>query len=195
MAKKKKVNREDFIVKTGEDMSGGKRGNLQFEFEDELHCWEYMCQSEKFLSWTNLTMMMKYTGAFSEHEHTFRPGKTLKRPLKYIIPAELKRFKDKVHERSTTSIRFGMSKARGDFCLIGGCYKKQRKTFYVYYRAVELTLEFPFDLIMLENVFQEAEIDVKRIVVFAAEAFTSTREGRRKYFEKLKTLMLEEEEE
>lgn len=162
--------------------------NLQLEFDSIIEGWRHLTDEEGFTSFKDLFITMKWDDCFPSLRETFRPGKSMKRPLKYIIPSEVERFKELVHTRSSTSIKFGLHKERGDFCLVGGCYRKSGKTFYVFYRAIELTLEFPFDIIMLDSFFKEVGIEVKKISIFAADGFTSTRAGRLKYFEKLKEL-------
>lgn len=121
----------------------------------------------------------------------FRLGKIQKRVDKYLLETEVKRFSERVKTKDSASIRFGNFKSEkaSDFCLIGGCYYTSWKRFYLYYRSVELTFEFVFDMIMLTNLFKEVGITPKEIVIYFPRAFCSSRAKRLINFHKLKEII------
>lgn len=90
-----------------------------------------------------------------------------KRLASYVIPGEL--------ERSRGSIRFGHAKsgkgyhgARGDFCLVAGCYARGQLT--VFYRALELIGGLHFDLPLYAAV-EDVVGPIHRVNVFAVRGF------------------------
>lgn len=164
-----------------------------------LEWWEYMVniKPEKFSNYNNLIGEMIWDSQEMDKlvalciEYKFRLGKMDKRVKKYILEDEVERFRLRVFSKDSASIRFGNFKdaKASDFCLIGGCYYKPGKKFYLYYRAVELTLEFIFDLILLQQTFNSMGLVVKKLFVITPRAFTSSRAGRLKFFRKLKAIM------
>lgn len=129
-------------------------------------------------------------------ENNFRIGKMVKRQSKYLLPEEVERVRERLADKSTATIRFGNFKDRkaSDFCLVGGCYYAGWKKFYLYYRSVELTLEFMFDMILLHQLFTELEMNVKIITMFTPRAFCSSRDGRLAYHKKLRSILEEVDE-
>lgn len=121
----------------------------------------------------------------------FRLGKLYKRDEKYLIESEEQRFKQRLAKgRGSATIRFGRYKdSDNDFCLVGGAYYDSGKRFYLYYRSVELTVEFLFDLLMLNRLFIRCNCKVKRLYVFFPRAFFSSRAGRLSYYYELKGIL------
>lgn len=157
-----------------------------FQFSSPLECWRYFLQQKKFHNYKCLTLVMNWDNSITSFGGKFRPGKSVLREEKYLIKTELERFKTNVNNNmKSISIRFGNFKKKNDFCLVGGSYSSSTKEFCLFYRALELTLELPFDLVLLEKIISESGIKVKKLVVFSQRAFISTREIRRKYAHKL----------
>lgn len=166
-----------------------------------LEWWEDIVNQkpEKFNNFKNIVAEMEWDTQELEkllslfNFYSFRIGKMKKRVEKYILQSEVERFRQRVFSKDSASIRFGNFKdvKASDFCLIGGCYYKPGKVFYLYYRAVELTLEFIFDIILLHQTFSEMNLPVKKLVIVSPRAFTSSRAGRLKFFRKAKAIMRE----
>ncbi len=164
-----------------------------------LEWWEDIIniKPEKFNNFKNLFATMEWDSQELAKLHSlmisnsFRIGKMKKRVDKYILQAEVERFRERVFSKDSASIRFGNFKdvKASDFCIVGGCYYKPGKVFYLYYRAVELTLEFIFDLILLHETFTTMGLQIKTLVVVTPRAFTSSRAGRLKFFRRLKDIM------
>lgn len=167
-----------------------KNSYLNFHFNSPLECWRSFLQ-QGFNNYPYLTLVMDWDDKITSFEGKFRPGKSLLREQKYLITSELERFKKNVKVLRSVSIRFGNFKKSNDFCLVGGSYSISSKEFCLFYRALELSLELPFDLVLLNKIIKESEIKVKRLVIFSQRAFISTREIRRKYANKLDQLLRE----
>ena len=151
----------------------------------------------KFKNVNELIVVKKFDSEeLSEIEHKiiqadFRLGKLYKRDEKYIIESEEQRFSQRLKAgKNSATIRFGRYKdSTNDFCLVGGAYYDSGKRFYLYYRSVELTIEFLFDLLMLNRLFLRVGCKVKRICVFFPRAFFSSRAGRLSYYYELKGIL------
>lgn len=166
---------------------------LTFWFDSPLECWRGFL-NQKFKNYSLLTLIMNWDSFITTFEGKFRPGKSLKREEKYLIKSELERFKNNINNgMKSVSIRFGNFKKKNDFCLVGGSYSRSTKEFCLFYRALELTLELPFDLVLLNKIIRESGIKVKRVIIFSQRAFISTREIRRKYAHKLNEFLRKEE--
>ena len=90
-----------------------------------------------------------------------------KRLKSYIIPGEFK--------RSKGSLRFGVrkeghgyAKERGDFCLVGGYYKKPNLT--LFYRSLELVAGLHFDYTIIDEI-EQAMGPIKKVQIMAVHAF------------------------
>jgi len=164
-----------------------------------LEWWEDIVNEkpEKFNNFKNLLAEMEWDSQELSKLYSlmvassFRLGKMKKRVDKYILQAEVERFRERVFTKDSASIRFGNFKdaKASDFCIVGGCYYKPGKVFYLYYRAVELTLEFIFDVILLHQTFTTMGLPVKKLIIVTPRAFTSSRAGRLKFFRRLKDIM------
>lgn len=160
----------------------------QYHFQSPLHCWLDMTDSEDFQGWRNIILFMPWDEKLVSFEGKFRPGKSEKRWDKYMIPGELERFISEVNGgKSRGVIRFGNKKEKGNFCLVGGTL--EGSTFTIFYRALEISLEWPFDMVLLNQIIKKSGIKVKKLVVIANRAFTSTRAGRRSYYHKLRKVL------
>ena len=100
-------------------------------------------------SWNKLVMSFRWDPRIVDFMESVSKKRCLKRIESYVIPGEL--------DRSRGAIRFGHQKSghgyhkqRGDFCLIGGSFRKGHLT--VFYRTVELIGGLHFDLAIYREV-------------------------------------------
>lgn len=155
-----------------------------YNYDSPMECWKKLTEEGKFFSKKNVILCMNWDDSICTFEGKFRPNKSIKRVEKYLIKTEFERFKKNAKAMSSCTIRFGNFKEKNDFCLVGGTYRDN--TFYLFCRSVECSLELPFDLVLMNKIFKESGIKVKKLVIITTRLFRSTRAGRTMYFNKLK---------
>lgn len=137
----------------------------------------------EYKSWTERNYGVCYPRDPNIHEALQRwgPRRYRNRLEAYLIPGELERARRHADGSAGASIRFGHEKKghgfegeRGDFCLVGGVYR--RKVLTLLYRRVELLGGFFYDQALIHAVHENVG-PVKTIVVHATEACVYARRG------------------
>lgn len=166
-------------------------------FRSPGECFLSLVPTYTFINWENLLFSYKWDSDQVKKVLDINPQKAMRRVDTYLNTIELMRFRDKLRNKSSASIRFGVEKEgrgwhngeRGDFCLVGGSYSKKKKELTLFYRSLDMIGGFNWDLSIIRHLIIYSCV-IEKVTIYArnARAFAKKGNSNEKFYYQLKEI-------